>query len=178
MKLNDYIASFTQEQLSFIIENGKRTSVLDNFDFQDATLFTFNFVKETIPNLIKIANFEQLINECFKDRGFAFGFENDNQKCLQFILWLKDELKSINDLETNYLTSDPDIDMISAGVNEMNQFGNLNVLDQLSGGDILKWEEIGKLQYAKVFDKLYKSTIENNIQKKLNKILANKNKRK
>jgi len=182
MSFNISLAKLSEDELKHLIENGKRISELDGFDFENAILFSYGFIKEIVPNLIKNGNFEKLICSAFNDRGLAYQEKEisfiDHNKLLQFVLWIKDEIESINELEKTYLVSDPDIDMISAGINELNQFGILNTIDQLAGGDILKWNEVKKLKYSDVFDKLYKSTIESRVQKKLNQIMVLKNKSK
>ena len=182
MSFNYTLSQISEDDFLFIIANGKRTSVVDGYDFKDATLFTYKFIKETIPNLIKNANFEKLIAMCFIDRGIGY-FENevkhlDHNKLLSFILWIKDELESINKLESHYLSGEPDIDMLASGIKDLDQFGNINTIDQLAGGDVTKWKEVESLPYHIIFDKLYKTKIENDIQRKLNNIMKNKNKSK
>jgi len=181
MSFNLSIAKLSENELKNLIDNGKRVSKVDGFEFESAIHFSYGFVKEIIPNLIKIGNFEKLIASAFRDRGIGYQDNEirwlDHNSLLQFVLWIKDEIEAINELEKNYLSSDPESDMISAGINDLNQFGLLNTIDQLAGGDILKWNEIRKLPYSVVFDKMYKNTIEGNIQKKMNKIMTSKNKR-
>ena len=181
MSFNYTLSQISKEDLEFIIANGKRYSELDGFEFESAIHFSYKFIKEIIPNLIKNANFEKLIAKCFNDRGIGF-FENevsylDHKKLLGFILWIKDEMEAIITLENTYLSSEPDVDMQSAGIKELDQFGNINTIDQLAGGDVTKWKEIESLPYSVVFDKLYKTKIENQIQRKLGDIMKNKNKK-
>ena len=182
MSFNHTLSQISESDLLFIIANGKRTSVVDGYDFKDATLFSYKFIKETIPNLIKSANFEKLIASCFIDRGIGYHDNEvkhlDHKKLLSFILWIKDELESINKLEKHYLSGEPDIDMIASGIKDLDQFGNINTIDQLSGGDVTKWKETESLPYHIIFDKLYKTKIENDIQRKLGNIMKNKNKKK
>ena len=182
MSFNHTLSQISESDFLFIIANGKRTSVVDGYDFKDATLFTYKFIKETLPNLIKSANFEKLIASCFRDRGIGFHDNEvnflDHKKLLSFILWIKDELEAINQLEKNYLSGEPNIEMIASGIKELDIFGNINTIDQLAGGDVTKWEEISLLPYNVIFDKLYKTNIENEIQKKLVEIQKTKSKSK
>jgi len=66
------------------------------------------------------------------------------------------------------------MDLVKAGVSELDQFGELNVIDNLAGGDILKWKKVEKLPYYMVFDKLHKNAVETKIQRNYNKILISK----
>ena len=160
--------------MEFLLKNGKRTSVLNGFDFESLTLFSFKFVKKTMPNLLKLGNFDKLVFEAFKDRK-QYIFENDVnyfdfKEVLYFIFWLKDEMQHWAKMEGDYLSSDPSADMMGAGINELDIFGVDNVIDSLSGGDITKHALIEVMSYGKVFDKQWKSNIENRIQKKLSKV--------
>ena len=182
MSFNQSLNNISESDLKFIVENGRRTSILDGFEFESAIHFSYKFVKETIPNLIKNGNFEKLIASCFRDRGIGY---HDNEisyishkQLLSFVLWLKDELQDLNKLEQGYLSGEPDFDMVASGIKDLDQFGNLNTIDQLAGGDITKWNHIEQMKYSQVFDKLYKTSIENRIQRKLGEIQKNKAKAK
>lgn len=180
--LNDVLSQIPEEDFKFIVANGRRTSKLDGFDFHDATFFSIKFLKQTIPNLIKIGNFDKLIAECFIDRGIGYQTNYVQwlkpNECLSFILWLKDEMESIAKMEEQYLSSEPDPETIQAGVRDLEVFGLTNIIDQLADGDILKWEQVGKIPYNQCFDKLYKTKLENNFQRKLNEIRSKKQRRK
>jgi len=89
---------------------------------------------------------------------------------MSFILWIIDEMKSIQDLEIKYLKSDPNPKMLQAGINNLDQFGILNTLDNLSGGDILKYDLIRNIPYNIVFDKQYMEVVKSGIENKLAKI--------
>lgn len=172
--LNQKLSSITQEDFDFLVKNGKRSSILFNFDFESLIYLKWGFLKEQLPDLFSKSDFEKLLFLICKDRGLNL-FLNDIQnitvkEVMSFILWIIDELKTIRELESNYLRSDPDIKMMQAGINELDQFGIKNTLDNLSKGDILKYNEIRNLPYHEVFDKQYMETIKSKIEKKLAKI--------
>ena len=174
MSFNAALSKISEDEFQFLMKNGIRSSVLNDFDFKSLIYNSFGFIKDTLPELIDKGDFERLIFEFFKDRKinlFICDIDRINyNEILYFLFWAKDELVMISKLEQEYLSAEPDIDLIAAGINEMNQFGDLNTIDSLANGDILKWEEIKKLPYNKVFDKQYKSVVEARIQKKLVKI--------
>ena len=182
MTLNEKIATIDQERWEFMFNNGKRSSVLNDTDFESLCYSSFKFMKETAPELLKIGNFEKLIFECFIDRKI-FIFENDIQHfnlndCLYFLFWIIDELKYWVQMEQTHLASDPDFDMLAAGIDKMNIFGELNTIDVLAGGDILKWDLVKALPYKDIFDKQLKSLKEGQFQKEYAKVMSNKNKNK
>lgn len=182
MTFNQYIENIGQEKWEFLFKNGKRSSELNGHNFQSLCYSSFRFIKETAPDLIKQGEFEKLIYKCFIDRKI-FIFEIDIQyfnfnECLYFLFWIIDELKYWNEMEVKHLSSEPDFDMIAAGLNELNIFGDLNTIDVLAGGDPLKWELIKDLPYQTIFDKQLKSIKEAKFQKKYQKVMSAKNKSK
>lgn len=180
MVFNQALAELKQDDFEFLLKNGKRRSVLNGNDFESLCYSSYEFVKHTAPDLIKTGNFERLIYECFKDRGInIFPIEINHwnfNECLSFVFWIIDDLKHWVEMEHKHLNSEPDFDMLAAGINELNIFGDLNTIDMLAGGDILKWEEVKKLSYQKVFDKQLKCIKEAKFQKEYQKRVTEKNK--
>jgi hypothetical protein len=172
--LNSQLAQITNEDFDFLSKNGKRTSVFMRYDFESLIYSEWGLLKFDLPDLFASGNFEQLLFLLLKDRNVNV-FLNDIQKqpinkAIEFILWIKDELETIKDLEKTYLSSDPSAKMFQAGINKLDQFGIMNTIDNLSGGDILKYEFIKKQKYNVIFDKQYREVITNEIQAKLAKI--------
>lgn len=172
--LNNDLNKISVEDFNFLIKNGNRSSKLLNFDFESLIHSSWEIVKEKIPYFFGINDYEGIIYEMFLDRKF-YVFKNDVEKidlksAMAFILWLIDELKSISEIESNYLRSDPDIKLLQAGINKLDQFGVINTLDNLAKGDILKYDLIRELPYNVVFDKQYLEVTKSEIEKKLSKI--------
>lgn len=180
MSLNNELLKIGQTGFDFILANGKRSSVLLGFDFHSLIHNSFKFVKLDLPDLIKNCNFEELAMRALKDRGVnVFHYEVDRMtvnEFMQFLCWIRDELSEIAKLEVTYLNSEPDMDLMMAGVDKLRQFGDMNVIDNLANGDVLKHEALWKLSYATIFDKQYKAIIENKIQESLRNIKKEKDK--
>jgi len=172
--LNQKLASINQEDFNFLIKNGKRSSILLNFDFESLIYLKWGLLKETLPELFTKNDFEKLFFLMLKDRGLHL-FKADIQKievnhAMSFILWVIDEMKTIRELESTYLRSDPDVKLLQAGINKLDQFGLMNTLDNLAKGDVLKYDLIRELPYNVVFDKQYLEVTKSEIEKKLAKI--------
>jgi len=172
--LNNKLSQISQEDFNFLIKNGKRSSKLLNFEFESLIYLKWGLLKETLPTLFESNDFEQLFFLMLKDQGYnVFIVDVQNiplEKAMSFILWIIDEIKTIRELESQYLKSDPDIKMLQAGINKLDQFGLLNTLDNLTNGDILKYNEIRNIPYNVIFDKQYMEVVKLDIQKKLSKI--------
>lgn len=172
--LNNKLSLINQSDFNFLVKNGKRSSKLLNFDFESLIYCKWGFVKEILPDLFLKNDFEKLFFLMLKDRGQNL-FLNDVQRielkdATAFILWLIDEMKSINELESQYLRSEPDIKMLQAGINKLDQFGLLNTLDNLAKGSILDYDKIRQMPYNVIFDKQYMEVTKSEIEKKLSKI--------
>lgn len=176
------LSHLTQEEVDFIFKNGKRSSILFNFDFQSLIHSSFGYVKEVIPNAFTTGDIETMIFKGLKERGenvFLSDIRHLKEaELMSFICWVKDELEAIIRLEEQHLSSEPDFDLLAAGIEQLNQFGYLNVVDSLAGGDILKWDAIKALPYSVVFDKQLKGIIEKGVEKRLIAIRESNNKRK
>ena len=173
MSLNTAISKLDSEQIEFLLNNSIRKSSLLGYEFESLCFGSWKFLKETAPSLIKLGNFEKLIVEVFKDRKiniFVSDINNSNyNECLYFIFWIIDDLKHWTKTENEYLSAEPDPKLLVAGINDLNQFGELNTVDSLANGDVTKYEEIKQLPYHVIFDKQFKSKIEGNINRKLAK---------
>jgi len=171
--LNEKLSQISQDDFNFLIKNGKRSSILLNFDFESLIYLKWGLLKETLPDLFAKNNFEQLLFLMLKDRGlhpFLIDIQMIHvEKAMSFILWIIDELKTIRELETTYLRSDPDVKLLQAGINKLDKFGLLNTLDNLAKGDVLKYDSIRELRYNVVFDKQYLEVTKSEIEKKLAK---------
>jgi len=172
---NEDFQNISQEDFNFLVKNGKRSHILLNFDFESLIYSSWGFVKETIPELFAKNDFETLFFLMLKDRNqkvFCLGDvrQINVNEAMAFILWLIDEMKAINDLESQFLKSDPDPKMINAGIHKLDQFGIKNTLDNLTDGKIWKYDKIRNMPYNDVFDKQYMQVIKSEVEKKLSKI--------
>lgn len=169
-KINKSIANIPQEQLQLILKHGKRSNTINKIECKPLIQFSFQIVKFDVSDLLKNQKYVELAKLLFDDK---IGVLNANN-LLNFVLWVLDEIENINKIESNNLQSNPDTDLVVAGINNLDVFGYLNVVDTLAGGDILKWEQILELPYNNVLDKLIKNNIENKIQKNYQKIISKK----
>jgi len=171
--INENIKTLDQNAFNILFKNIKRNNTFEDFEVKRLIYYPYWDVKETLIEFIKINDYQSLIFYFTQKEIKDYSLKN----CLPFIFYIFDELNFISNLEKEYLSSTPDNELVNAGVRELDRFGSLNVIDQLANGDILKWEEVKKLAYKDVFDKLWKSNIEQKIQKNYNKIVQEKYKK-
>lgn len=175
MSFNKSISKLSKIDFEFLNQNAKRKSKICGFDFEGLIYCSYGFLKSDLPSLLNSNDFEKLIFELFKDRKQKISIRKINKEnhnnLISFVIWLFDELKAIAQLEKDYLSSPPDAKMVSAGVKDLDQFGELNVIDAL----LKMWcgaynhKEIESMPYHFIFDNQHKMTIENKIQRNLMK---------
>lgn len=171
MSLNLAIASLSEGDFNIILKNGVRSSSIYGIEFESLRFSSYSFVKRDLPELLSKGDFDGVILAAVKDRGVGmFTCDVDlipPKESMSFILWISDELKRINEMESNNLQSETDAELLSAGINEMTIFGELNTVDALAGGDITKHDAVWKMRYCDVFDKQLKNIYESRINKRV-----------
>ena len=161
------------ELYQFVKKYGKRTNTLFGVELEPLIYFSYGFVKIDLPSLLNENNIDEIINIICDIKDISVKKITDKEK-ISLTLWLIDELEAIGSLEQTYLSSNPEPELIASGIDELNIFGELNIIDSLAGGDILKWEQVKQLPYHSIFDKLRKDNIERKINKNYNKIISKK----
>ena len=76
--------------------------------------------------------------------------------------------------EKKFLSHDPEPEELEAGLENLGKFGRLMTVDALSGGDILRHNQIIELPYSRIFTKLYMDSEKAKIQKELYRIKSRK----
>jgi len=171
--LNYILSVLSQEEFRLLVKTAKRRNNLFGKSIKKLIYYPYKLVKMELPDWFYNAELDKIIQRFFKVSPQEIAREPP-EKLLSFILWIKDELEAIYRLENQYWSSPPDMDLSNAGISELDQFGELNLIDSLAGGDILRWKKVKKLPYYIVFDKVHKNAVETKIQRNYNKILTDK----
>ncbi|TWP23125.1 hypothetical protein ETU10_08495 [Apibacter muscae] len=180
LKLIHDLNSIDQEDFMLIKQAIKRKNELLNTNCKPLKFTSFECVKINLVNYIKDAKYLQVIQLILKENDNHTELDEikkiSNSDLLSFLFWIMDELEAINQVEKELFNTPPTSEELEAGINNFNQFGVINTIDALAGGDILKWEKIVKLSYFDVLNKLYKNQVTNNFQQAYSKVLMRKNK--
>jgi len=127
--------------------------------------------KEMIPAYalaIYEYNYEQL-EESFLE-VLKMSFRDVYNRGMNYVNQLSEILKS----ESIHLKSTPNSEQRRAGIDMFDEFGVMNTIDSLAGGDILKYEQILKIDYNTVFIKQKMLKFANQFQENYTKIMSNK----
>ena len=139
-----------------------------------AVSLPYGLIKRDLPQLQKQARFydcvDLVLRHTYKDLDLSKATGNE---LMAFLLWIKEQQERLNALELNYLSSDPDPKMVAAGIHKLNDMGELPTIDNLAGGDLLKYEAIEALPYFRVYEKLKLNKIWSEINKQYEEIVKN-----
>lgn len=178
MKLKKFIASIPAHTLLVIKKHSLRDGKLFGREMTIEKLMdiSWNDLKKTIPSFFSDQKYEEAIAKVFR-LPILIVLLLPKKSRLKLVLWINDQYEKINSLENQYLSSPPDGDMIQAGIKDLDVLGDFVMIDNLSGGDPLKYSSIENLPYSVIFNKQLKNTIENRVQKKLIEIQKEKAKK-
>jgi hypothetical protein len=126
------------------------------------------FVKEELPQLLIEGQIETILKAFFD-----IDIDIENQQVINFIIFVQNELVRLNEFEVKYLSSQPEPELVGAGIHKLNVFGNVATLESLSS-NVLDWENLMKLPYDTVLKKLMINKTKNDIEKSYNKIMIEK----
>lgn len=181
MRLNERILSIPNDQFNYLLKYSTKSQSIKGKECEELIMLPYWMVKVELPDLINSGDFEQLIFKVLQENSIFVKSKTiaklSINEALPFCFWVRSSLERIVQLERDYLTNQPDNDLINAGIESLNELGDLNVIDMLAGGDVLKWDSIKKMPYHQVFDKLRKNKLETDIQRSLQKIQRQKSKR-
>lgn len=161
MTLNQWFLSSPRNQIDFI-----RKYIKINPPIPDITHLAFIDIKQTIPEHFNCGEFEQAIAIALSTSPKNILAKTEQER-FELLIWLEGEYDKINKVEQKYLTRQPDIKQIAAGIRNLDILGVTNVVDMLAGGDVTKWEQVKRLPYSVCFEKQLKNVLESDIQKKL-----------
>lgn len=139
----------------------------------------YGLIKVEIPEIIKAGTLEEVAEAVLKHQHETFNIKDHSEAdIMPFVLWVKNQIEHIANLEAKYLQSEAEAEMVASGIHLLDEFGALTTIDSLAGGDILKHEAIKALPYFVIYQKLKLDKIQNEIKKRHEKIIIEKSKRK
>lgn len=169
----------TEEKFELIMKYGKASNQLGKYVSKDFVELPYGIVRKDLPTLQKkdlLYDSIMLILSCQYDKVNLRGVSANDM--MSFLLWIKRQQERIYKIEEHYLSSDPEPEMISAGVHKLNELGVLSTIHNLAGKDPLKHAAIEALPYYKIYEILKLEKIERDINKAYQVIMENKAKTK
>lgn len=164
--------------LELILKYGKASNTLGQWKSKPFIELPFGLVKIEVPNLLSNGKIQEAIEKILSIQYSDFKLNHSQKEIIAFTLWIREQLDFIHQIETTYLHSEPEPELLASGVHRLDEFGALATIDHLAGGDLLKHKKIKVLPYFEVYQKLKLDKIQTEIKKQYEKIITEKAKRK
>lgn len=167
------------QDLDLIFKFGKSSNKIGTYESKPFIELPYGLVKIDIPHFIKENDFENCIKEILLSQYDEVDLSSvEANEVIAFILWVREQLEFIYHIETTYLHTEPKPELLASGIQRLDEFGAMTTIDNLAGGDILKYEKIKALPYSEVYQKLKLDKIQAEIREQYEKIITEKAKRK
>ena len=144
----------TTEEFEFLKEYGRRKSEVNNVKI-DVTKLPYTFVKLEFLSMIQQNQIKESVLkvlELLKIKSKTLNIKEINA----IFVYLYDELLTengvINKLENTFLKSNPDVDMIASGVNQLAPFNTHLSIKDLVPVLGINADEVGQKPYSYILD--------------------------
>lgn len=162
MLLVDWITQVDPAKLEFMRKYDKQGWS----PIEDITHLPFIYIKRDIPKNIQDSQFEQ---------SFCLTLSKPMDEILKIppldrfrlFLWLEYQYQKINEMESTYLVSPPDMKLVAAGIRDLDVLGYVNTTAMLARSFNYTPCEVENLSYDRCFELQMLLNIEKRIEKKL-----------
>src|SRR5690606_30694403 len=162
------------------LKYGKSSSKIAGFESKPFIELPYGLIKIDLPALQKSdPEPEAIVNLIISSQFPDFDIEAaTGNEIVSFSLWIQEQQEFIYSIEEKYRSSEPEPERMAAGIHQLNEFGDMVTVDALAKGNILKYDEIKALPYCRVYEKLKLDKVNRDIEKRYQKIMEEKAKRK
>ena len=168
-----------QNDLKLMLKFGNPSNIIGNYQSKPFIELPYGIIKKDLPAYQKndlVLESVELVMQC-QFPEFKVKKASGNE-IVSFLLWIKSQQEFIYEIEKQNLQSEPEPEMLAAGLHKLNDFGDMVTIDSLAKGSILEYDKIEALPYFKVYEKLKLDKVHRDIEKNYSKIMEEKSKRK
>lgn len=169
--------SVTFQDFQRMVKFGKSSDTIGKYKSKPFIELPYGIIKKDLPLYQKrelVYETVELILGCqYDDLDLSDASGNE---ILQFLIWIKEQQEFIHDREMQHLTSEPEPEMIAAGIDKLNSHGEIITIDSLAQRDISKHKVIEKMPYHEIFKKLLIDKEIRDFEKRYAKVMDKKHK--
>lgn len=135
--ISQYLSGNHKEEIDYVLKYGKwNEKIIDVFEFGDFTNQQFGFVKDAqslFKDYVTIDNYVDFIIENGIDKKEVL--KRGILEIYSSLLYMRDQIDSINQLESNNLSHGTTSEEEAAGIDRFNKYGADLQYSALAGGD-------------------------------------------
>lgn len=167
--IQEFLAVHSKEDVGFIMEYIEPLKEFLGIDYSDLTMHEYSKVIKAFKRLGENDIAGMVLEIIGKDKiTEAYLMKLESVKVLGFIRHLLNEIERISELEKTYINSDIDGKLLSAGIEKLDVFEEINVYASINPNP-KEWESLSKLPYHLIFTYLWRENTVNKIQDNLHK---------
>ena len=164
--------NLTNEEYKFLYEYAQPSNIIAGYASKNLYELSFKFIRVDLAELFKQNNDIAVIESIMIQQYRRFDISKaDWKQIIYFMKWIIQEYERLNKAEKKHLSSEPDLKMVSAGVNNMDEFGYRPVIARIAKDWNMHIDEVWKLPYHTIYSKMKEDKIWSDIQEKYNKAL-------
>lgn len=164
--------NLTAEDYKTLYNYAKESNEIAGYKSRELYELPFTFVRVRLPELFKNNNDIAVIEAIMIQQHRRFDISKaDWKEIIYFIKWVNNQLYVLNEAERKNLSSEPDLKMMNAGVNKMDEFGYRPVIARIAKDWNIRIDEVWQLPYHTIYSKMKEDKIWSDIQDKYNKAL-------
>lgn len=164
--------NLTQDQYKTLYEYAQPSNSIAGYNSKPLYDLPFNFIRVDLPELFKQNNDIAVIESIMMQQYRRFDISKaDWKQIIYFMKWIMQEYERLNKAEKNHLSSEPDLKMVNAGVNNMDEFGYRPVIARIAKDWNMHIDEVWQLPYHTIYSKMKEDKVWSDIQEKYNKAL-------
>ena len=169
----------THQELQMMMRYGQASNTVGGFTSKAFIELPYAMVKRDIPELLKSDKVYEAIQLIMEHQHPDFDIEAvSGNEVVSFLIWIKENTERLQRAEQIHLSSDPEPEMLAAGVMRLDEFGIDPTLEKIARDWNYTPEQIAEFPYHKIYRKIKLDKINGEINKKYNKILEDKARRK
>lgn len=160
------------EDYKTLYEYALPSNTIAGYSSRPLRQLSFSFVRVKLPELFNKKNDIAVIEAIMYKQYRKFDISKaDWMQIIYFIKWVMQEYETLNILEQKYTSSEPDLKLVSAGVNKMNEFGYRPVIALIAKDWNMHIDEVWQLPYETIYSKMKEDKVWADIQEKYNNAL-------
>lgn len=165
---------FTKD-LNLMLKFGKSSNRIGKYESKPFIELPYGLIKKDLPGLQKMELILETIELIMQNQFPEFDIKKaDGNEVISFLLWIKEQQEFIKNIEEQNLQSDPEPEMLAAGINRLNEFGIAPVVEKIAKDWNYTPEEIEEKPYFKIYEKMKLDKVQGEINKNYQKIIEQK----
>lgn len=174
MRTREFLKEADQSLFDVLLNNSKPSDTLCGKTIPSVTKWRFCDVMEMGGEMTPVEVVSKVLNFHFQVSEDEI-LDTRDREFVAFLKHIRNEMEIVDKMNKS-LKSEPDNDLVEAGIDRLNVFGELAIYYSISK-DPREWDAISEVSFGKMYAKLMMDKINGEVQRRYNEILQQKQER-